>query len=36
MSLLLSSHLLPDVEFVCDHVLVLAQGRLVVQGQIRS
>ena len=26
MSLLFSSHLLPDVEFVCDHVLVLARG----------
>jgi ABC-2 type transport system ATP-binding protein len=36
MSLLLSSHLLPDVEFVCDHVLVLSQGRLVAQGQIKE
>ncbi len=36
MSVLLSSHLLPDVEFVCDHVLVLAQGRLVAQGQIQE
>ena len=36
MSLLFSSHLLPDVEFVCDHVLVLAQGRLVAQGQIQE
>jgi ABC-2 type transport system ATP-binding protein len=36
MSVLFSSHLLPDVEFVCDHVLVLAQGRLVAQGQIRE
>ena len=36
MSLLFSSHLMPDVEFVCDHVLVLAQGRLVAQGQIQE
>jgi ABC-2 type transport system ATP-binding protein len=36
MSLLFSSHLMPDVEFVCDHVLVLAAGRLVAQGQIQE
>jgi ABC-2 type transport system ATP-binding protein len=36
MSLLFSSHLLPDVEFVCDHVLVLGQGRLLAQGQIQD
>jgi ABC-2 type transport system ATP-binding protein len=36
MSLLFSSHLLPDVEFVCDHVLVLSQGKLVAQGQIKE
>src|SRR5271168_4632105 len=34
MSLLFSSHLLPDVEAVCDHVLVLARGRLLAQGNI--
>ncbi len=34
MSLLFSSHLLPDVESVCDHVLVLAGGRLLAQGAI--
>ena len=34
MSLLFSSHLLPDVEMVCDHVLVLARGRLLAQGKI--
>ncbi len=34
MSLLFSSHLLPDVEAVCDHVLVLARGRLLAQGRI--
>jgi ABC-2 type transport system ATP-binding protein len=36
MSLLFSSHLLPDVEYVCDHVLVLARGRLVAQGLIKE
>ncbi len=34
MSLLFSSHLLPDVEYVCDYVLVLASGRLLAQGRI--
>jgi ABC-2 type transport system ATP-binding protein len=34
MSLLFSSHLLPDVEAVCDHVMVLGRGRLLVQGRI--
>jgi ABC-2 type transport system ATP-binding protein len=36
MSLLFSSHLLPDVEAVCDHVIVLARGQLLAQGQIRE
>jgi ABC-2 type transport system ATP-binding protein len=34
MSLLFSSHLLPDVEAVCDHVLVLGRGRLLAQGSV--
>jgi ABC-2 type transport system ATP-binding protein len=34
MSLIFSSHLLPDVERVCDHVIVLGRGRLLAQGQI--
>ena len=34
MSLLFSSHLLPDVEAVCDHVLVLGRGRLLLEGRI--
>ena len=34
MSLLFSSHLLPDVEFVCDHVVVLGEGRVLAQGEI--
>jgi ABC-2 type transport system ATP-binding protein len=36
MSLLFSSHLLPDVEAVCDHVLVLSGGKLLAQGAIRD
>jgi ABC-2 type transport system ATP-binding protein len=34
MSLLFSSHLLPDVEAVCDHVVVLGAGKLLAQGKI--
>lgn len=36
LSLLFSSHLLPDVESVCDHVLVLGRGALLAQGNIRE
>lgn len=36
MSLLFSSHLLPDVEAVCDHVMVLGQGTLLEQGRIEE
>jgi ABC-2 type transport system ATP-binding protein len=36
MSLLFSSHLLPDVEAVCDHVLVLGGGSLLAQGSIQE
>jgi len=34
MSLLFSSHLLPDVEAVCDYVVVLGAGRVLEQGKI--
>ncbi|MFO0906928.1 MAG: ABC transporter ATP-binding protein [Isosphaeraceae bacterium] len=34
LSLLFSSHLLPDVEAVCDHVLVMGRGRLLAQGAL--
>src|SRR4051812_834017 len=34
MSLLFSSHLLPDVESVCEHVVVLGAGKLLTQGNI--
>lgn len=36
MSLLFSSHLLPDVESVCDHVVVLGGGRLLAEGNIQE
>src|SRR5437764_13259030 len=36
MSLLFSSHLLRDVEEVCDHVIVLGRGRLLAQGNINE
>lgn len=36
MSLLFSSHLLPDVEAVCDHVVVLGSGRLLAEGKIHD
>ncbi|MBL4769880.1 MAG: ABC transporter ATP-binding protein [Planctomycetes bacterium] len=31
---LLCTHLLPDVERTCDHVIVMNQGRIVQQGRI--
>jgi ABC-2 type transport system ATP-binding protein len=36
MSLLFSSHLLPDVESVCDYVVVLGNGRLLAEGRIQE
>jgi ABC-2 type transport system ATP-binding protein len=36
MSLIFSSHLLPDVEAVCDYVVVLGGGRLLAEGKIRD
>ena len=36
MSLLVSSHLLPDVEAVCDYVIVIAAGKLLAQGKIQE
>ncbi len=34
MSLIFSSHLLPDVEAVCEDVVVLGRGRLLAEGRI--
>ena len=36
VNLILSSHLLPDVEFTCDDVIVLHEGAVVAQGPIRE
>jgi ABC-2 type transport system ATP-binding protein len=36
MSLLFSSHLLPDVEAVCEYVIVLGRGRLLAEGRIEE
>lgn len=36
VSLILSSHLLPDVEHTCDHVVVLDKGRVAASGPIAS
>ncbi|MBN1538851.1 MAG: ABC transporter ATP-binding protein [Candidatus Thermoplasmatota archaeon] len=35
-NILLSSHLLPDVEFICDHVIILNFGNVLVQGKIND
>jgi ABC-2 type transport system ATP-binding protein len=34
VNLILSSHLLPDVEYTCDHVVVMDKGTVVAQGPI--
>jgi len=34
VNLILSSHLLPDVEYTCDHVIVMDKGQVVAQGPI--
>jgi ABC-2 type transport system ATP-binding protein len=34
INLILSSHLLPDVEYTCDHVVVLDKGAVATQGPI--
>ncbi len=34
VNVVLSSHLLPDVEFVCDYVVVMDKGRTAAQGPI--
>ena len=34
LNLIVSSHLLPDVEYTCDHVVVLDKGAVATQGPI--
>jgi ABC-2 type transport system ATP-binding protein len=36
MDLILSSHLLPDVEFTCDYVVVLDKGAIATSGPIEA
>jgi ABC-2 type transport system ATP-binding protein len=36
MNLIVSSHLLPDVEFTCDHVVVMDKGAIATQGPIAA
>jgi ABC-2 type transport system ATP-binding protein len=36
MNLIFSSHLLPDVEAVCDYVIVLGGGKLLAEGLIQE
>lgn len=36
MSLVFSSHLLPDVEAVCEYVVVLGSGKLLAEGKIQD
>jgi ABC-2 type transport system ATP-binding protein len=36
VSLILSSHLLPDVEYTCDHVVVMDKGQVATQGPIKE
>src|SRR5215467_12555140 len=36
VSLILSSHLLPDVEYTCDHVVVMDKGHIAAAGPIEA
>jgi ABC-2 type transport system ATP-binding protein len=36
VNLILSSHLLPDVEFTCDHVVVMDKGTIATYGPIAA
>jgi ABC-2 type transport system ATP-binding protein len=36
VNLILSSHLLPDVEYTCDRVVVMDKGRVVAEGPIEE
>ena len=35
LNVLISTHLLPDVERVCDHVVILREGRVVADGPLQ-
>ena len=36
LNVILSSHLLPDVEFACEEIIALSHGSLAIQGQIET
>ncbi len=36
VNLILSSHLLPDVEYTCDHVIVMDKGAIATSGSIEA
>jgi ABC-2 type transport system ATP-binding protein len=36
VNVILSSHLLPDVEYTCDHVVVMDKGRIAAAGPIAA
>jgi ABC-2 type transport system ATP-binding protein len=36
LNVILSSHLLPDVEYTCDHVVVLDKGAIAAAGPISA
>jgi ABC-2 type transport system ATP-binding protein len=36
LNVILSSHLLPDVEYTCEHVIVIDKGVVATQGRIES
>src|SRR5580765_1999524 len=36
VNLILSSHLLPDVEYTCDHIVVMDKGTVAVHGPLAS
>ena len=36
VNLILSSHLLPDVEYTCEHVVVMDKGQIAAQGPIKD
>jgi len=36
ISVIVSSHLLPDIEYACQDVVVIRQGKLVIQGNIEE
>jgi ABC-2 type transport system ATP-binding protein len=36
VNLILSSHLLPDVEYTCDHVVVMDKGQITANGPIED